>query len=91
MTKQCAVCGGNIQTDDWYAFIRKKYCDSCAKEMRRIKEAERLRELRRKRREENALTRELCKSQQEEIELLRAELIRQRERVAALREGKHGD
>ncbi len=85
MTKQCTVCGAEISSDDWYSFIRTKYCPACKKEVRRMQEAERLRELRRKRREANALTRELCKSQQDEIALLRAELLRSRERIAALK------
>lgn len=84
MTKLCTVCGGVIESDDWYSFIRTKYCTSCKKSIRRMKEAERLRALREKRRKENKLTRELCTAQQKELELLRAELIRQRERVAAL-------
>lgn len=88
MTKRCEVCESIIETDDWYSFIRVKYCRSCAQEMRRLQNAERMRELRRKTREANALTRQLCKEQQREIDLLRAELIRQRERVARL-EGKH--
>lgn len=87
MEKQCAMCGGVIQSDDWYSFIRTKYCPTCKKEARRMQEAARLRELRRKRREANSTARELCKSQQEEIELLRAELIRSRERIAALKGG----
>lgn len=88
MTKQCTVCGAAIETDDWYAFIRTKYCRSCAKEMHRLQNAERMRELRRKTREANALTRELCKTQQREIDLLRAELIRQREKIMRL-EARH--
>lgn len=60
MTKLCTVCGGVIESDDWYSFIRTKYCTSCKKSIRRMKEAERLRALREKRRKENKLTRELC-------------------------------
>lgn len=84
MEKRCEMCGGVIQIEDWYSYIRTKYCPACKKLARRIKENNRMRELRRKRREANALARELCASQQREIELLRAELIRQRERNAAL-------
>lgn len=84
MEKQCAVCGRVIKSNDWYSFIRTKYCPDCKKMMRRLQERNRLQALREKRREANALTRELCASQQREIELLRAELIRQREWNAAL-------
>ena len=85
MVKLCKVCGGVIEADDWYSYIRMKYCPECAKTMRRIQEAERLRKLREEKRREHALLRELCASQQAEIELLRAELLRQRERTAALK------
>lgn len=80
MDKRCEMCGGVIRIEDWYSYISTKYCPACKKLARRIKENNRMRELRRKRREANALARELCASQQREIELLRAELIRQRER-----------
>lgn len=84
MEKRCTVCGGVVEIADWYSYIRTKYCPACKKMMRRLQERNRLKALREKRREENALTRELCAAQQRELELLRAELIRQRERVAAL-------
>jgi hypothetical protein len=51
-------------------------------------------ELRRKTRERNALTRQLCKEQQEELETLRQLLAAQRDRnrvlTAELEEVKHG-
>lgn len=84
MTKPCQCCGAVISTDDYYAFIRTKYCRSCAKEVRRRQKADWARELRRKTRECNALTRELCAAQQEEIGRLRALLAEQRERCRAL-------
>lgn len=87
MTKTCVQCGRDIQTDDWYSYIRTKYCKGCAADVRRRQKAAYMQELRRSTRETNRLTRELCKSQQQEIELLRQELIRQRERVAKLEEG----
>lgn len=86
MTKLCAQCGAVINCDDWYAFIRTKYCKCCAKDVRRRQQAEWARELRRKTREQNALTRELCTTQQQEIERLRKLVIRQRERVRDLEE-----
>lgn len=84
MTKPCAQCGAAIETDDYFAFIRTKYCKRCAKDVRRRQQAEWARELRRKTREQNALTRELCAAQQQEIERLRKLVIRQRERVREL-------
>jgi hypothetical protein len=51
-------------------------------------------ELRRKTRERNALTRQLCKEQQQELETLRQLLAAQRDRnrvlTAELEEVKHG-
>lgn len=91
MDKRCEMCGGVIRIDDWYSYISTKYCPACKKLARRIKENNRMRELRRKRREANALARELCASQQREIELLRAELTRQRERNHELESIVYGE
>ena len=84
MTKSCQRCGAAISTDDWYAFIRTKYCRRCAAEVRRIQKANWIRELRRKTREQNTLTRQLCAAQQEEIERLRELVEVQRDRVRVL-------
>ena len=84
MTKSCQQCGRTISSDDWYAFIRMKYCRACAAEIRRRQKAAWAKELRRKTRERNALTRELCRNQQREIALLRMEVQRQRERADLL-------
>ena len=86
MTKYCQQCGDAIETDDYYAFIRTKYCKRCAKTVRRRQQADWARELRRKTREQNALTRQLCAAQQQEIDRLRELVIRQRERVRELEE-----
>lgn len=92
MRKQCEQCGGVIELDDWYSFIRTKYCDSCRKDVKRRQSADRMRELRKKTRERNKITRELCDEQRKEIELLRMELIRQREINNALeRSGRNDD
>lgn len=91
MTKSCQQCGAVISADDWYAYIALKYCRSCAQEVRRRQQAEWMREYRRKRREQNALTRKLCAAQQEEIERLRAMLAIQRERVRELEGGADDD
>jgi late competence protein required for DNA uptake (superfamily II DNA/RNA helicase) len=77
--KRCQRCGRMIYTDDWYSYIRLKYCRSCAADAKREQNAARMKELRRRTRESNALTRKLCDEQRKEIELLRMELIRQRE------------
>lgn len=82
--KQCVICGKPIATADWYAYIRLKYCKHCAAEAARRQKADYARELRRKTREQNALTRELCRNQQQEIELLRQVVQQQRERLRVL-------
>lgn len=84
MTKHCTRCGTLILTDDWYSFIRTKYCRRCAAEVRREQKAEWMREFRRKNREQNALARQLCAAQQEEIERLRELVAAQRDRVRVL-------
>ena len=86
MRKYCQQCGDAIETDDYYAFIRTKYCKRCAPDVRRRQQAEWARELRRVTREQNALTRQLCEAQQQEIARLREMVTRQRERVRKLEE-----
>lgn len=82
MKKSCSMCGRVLNIEDWYAFIRTKYCDSCAKEMRRIQNANRMREFRRLAKEKARMHETLCKVQREEIERLRAEIISLREHSA---------
>lgn len=84
MTKFCAKCGKPIEDDDWYAHIRRKYCPLCAADVRRQQEAERLRKLRKERREINARTRELCAEQQKELDILRQMVKAQKDRIRAL-------
>ena len=84
MRKSCEMCGGVIETDDWYAYIRRKYCPRCAKAVQRRQKSDYARELRRKTREANKLTRELCAAQQTELELLRLRVAEQKERIRAL-------
>lgn len=81
MNKRCEMCGADISTPDYFEQIRRKYCKVCAADVHRRQKAEWARELRRKTRERNALTRELCKTQAEEIDALRALVIRQREQL----------
>lgn len=74
----CVVCGKDISTDDYYASIRRKYCPKCYEDMHRMQKAEWARELRRKTREKNALTRQKCAELERQNEALRAEIIRLR-------------
>lgn len=86
MKKSCEMCGGVIQTDDWYSFIRRKYCPACAAAVQRRQKADYARELRRKTREANKLTRELCRSQQQELDMLRQIVQNQKDRIRTLEE-----
>lgn len=94
MTKQCMGCGADISTDDWYAFIRLKYCKRCAAAVHRMQKAAYARELRRTQREINNTTRELCQTQQEQLAKLRELLAIQREEnrrlSAEIEEAKSG-
>ena len=94
LTKSCQRCGRRISTDDWFAYIRLKYCTTCAADVHREQKANYAKELRRKTREQNALTRQLCKEQQQELETLRQLLAAQRDRnrvlTAELEEVKRG-
>jgi CRISPR/Cas system-associated protein Cas10 (large subunit of type III CRISPR-Cas system) len=85
MQKRCEQCGCTIELDDWYSFIRTKYCDACRKDVKRRQAADRMRELRRKTSERNELTRELCKLQAEENARLRELVQMQREQLRELK------
>lgn len=86
MRKRCVICGAYQEIEDYYSYIRTKYCKRCAAEMQRLQKAAYARELRRKTREANQITRELCAAQRTEIELLRAELAMKRAEIRQLQE-----
>lgn len=85
---RCNICGADINTPDYYAQIRRKYCERCAADVKRQQKAEWMREFRKKTREQNALTRELCATQAAEIKALRALVIRQREQLRKMNGGE---
>lgn len=87
MRMRCEICGADISTPDYFEQIRRKYCKRCAAEVHRRQKADWARELRRKTREKNALTRELCQTQAEEIKALRALVLRQREELRRMENG----
>ena len=67
--KHCERCGkliGDAYETDFFAYIRMKYCDECKVQVRREKNAQQMKELRRK-------TREINKAKSEQLELLREE------------------
>lgn len=79
MAKRCVICGADISTPDYYATIRRKYCHTCAADIKRRQKADWQKEYRRKNRERNAVTRKLCETQKQVIDAQNAELIRMRE------------
>lgn len=87
MQKRCQECGGLIEIDDWYEYIRRKYCRRCAEAVHRRQKAAYMQELRRKTREQHKAVQELCTAQQRELDLLRDLIQRQREEIRELEEG----
>lgn len=86
MMKKCQECGGLIETDDWYEYIRRKYCRRCAEAVHRRQKAAYMAELRRKTREQHKVVQELCTAQQRELDLLRDLIQQQRENIRELEE-----
>ena len=82
--KYCEHCGkliGDAYETDFYAYIRMKYCSDCKDDVRREKNAQRMKELRRKNREVNKARKEQLELLREENQLLRANIIRLREQL----------
>ena len=84
MAQKCVICGADFSTPDYYATIRRKYCRTCAADIKRRQKADLQKEYRRKNRERNAVTRKLCETQKQVIDALNAEMIRLREQVRRL-------
>lgn len=77
--KRCAQCGIVIayeETSDYYSYIRKKYCASCAADVHRRQVAESMRKARAAARERRELEKQITKQTTIENEMLR-ELVRQ--------------
>ena len=84
--KYCERCGkliGDAYETDFFAYIRMKYCDECKIQVRREKNAQRMKELRRKTREINKAKSEQLELLREENEMLRLQIIRMRENMDA--------
>ena len=86
MQKRCQECGGVVEIDDWYEYIRRKYCRRCAEAVHRRQKAAYMQELRRKTREQHKAVQELCTAQQRELDLLRELIVPQRENIRELEE-----
>ena len=80
--KYCERCGkliGDAYETDFFAYIRMKYCFDCKVQVRREKNAQRMRDLRKK-------TREINKAKSEQLALLREENEMLRRRIIGMRE-----
>lgn len=63
---------------DWYSYISRKYCPACAAAVKRRQNANRMHELRKITRQQNAEVRKLCAAQQAELDRLREIVAEQR-------------
>ncbi len=82
--KYCERCGkliGDAYNTNFYAYIRMKYCNNCKEIVRREKNAERMKRLRRENREINKARKEQLELLREENEMLRLRIIRMREQL----------
>ena len=82
--KYCERCGkliGDAYETDFFAYIRMKYCDECKVQVRREKNAQRMKDFRRKNREINKAKNEQLELLKEENEMLRLQIIRMRENM----------
>lgn len=82
--KYCERCGkliGDAYNTDFYAYIRMKYCNNCKEIVRREKNAERMKRLRRETREINKARKEQLELLKEENEMLRLRIIKMREQL----------
>ena len=82
--KYCERCGkliGDAYNTDFFAYIRMEYCSDCKVKVRREKNAERMKRLRRETREINNARKEQLELLREENEMLRLRIIRMRENM----------
>lgn len=90
MQKRCQRCGRTLDIDDWYEYIRRKYCKPCAEEVKRMQKANYDFRNREKHRKENKLIRQINAEQEIEIERLKAILKETRDENKRLeKELKH--
>lgn len=86
MLKRCQQCGREMDIDDWYAYIRRKYCPACAADVKRRQNANRMHQLRQITRQQNKEVRKICAAQQDELRRLREIVAEQRARISELTE-----
>ena len=82
--KYCERCGnliGDAYETDFFAYIRMKYCSDCKVQVRREKNAQRMKDFRRKNREINKAQKEQLELLREDNEMLRLRIISMREQI----------
>lgn len=82
--KKCECCGkliGDAYETNYFAYIRMKYCSDCKIQVKREQDAQRMRDLRRKKREINKAKNEQLALLREENEMLRLRIIKMREQL----------
>lgn len=81
--KNCTICNSEIQTDNWNAFIRLKYCEKCRRKayqdkntsyVKRLRSAEK--RLRNLKEEELKIAHEKNNLLQNQVDVLREMVIR---------------
>lgn len=82
--QKCCKLISDINSADYYSHIKIKYCKECAVKVDREKAAERMKEVRKKTRENNRLRRQLNDKLIQENELLKRQLEQARERIEDL-------
>jgi ribosome-binding protein aMBF1 (putative translation factor) len=85
--KRCQQCGKVIayeQECDYYRYIALRYCDSCAADVRRRNNANRMFRLRQEARERRELERQVTAQTSKENELLREVVRQQAARISDL-------
>lgn len=85
--KKCEKCGEVIPreiTDNWYAYIRVKYCKKCAKQVNIEKTTERIKTARQKAKENRKLQKELAETLTVENFLLKEQIRREKDEVIRL-------
>lgn len=85
--KKCEKCGEVIPreiTDNWYAYIRVKYCKKCAKQVNIEKTTERIKAARQRAKENRKLQKELAETLIVENILLKEQIRREKDEVIRL-------
>lgn len=75
--KKCVICGVPISNEfetSWYRHIRIMYCDQCREEVKRIKNADRVRKFKKKQKKQLEVDEKKIKNLEDENRILRERL-----------------